>query len=137
MSGSNSSGPVAAPAPDPVAMTVHSGPSPLLPAGERRRRGGRFTALLVLLACAAPVIVSYFTYYVWRPSGRNNAADLIQRTGNSVVVDPHFDWGDQQFTGTSFNKQVLYEMHIGTFNLAVPSTPGSFDAAIEKLDYLA
>ena len=80
MSGSNSSGPVAAPAPDPVAMTVHSGPSPLLPAGERRRRGGRFTALLVLLACAAPVIVSYFTYYVWRPSGRNNYADLIQPT---------------------------------------------------------
>jgi hypothetical protein len=62
-------------------MTVHSGPSPLLPAGERQRRtGGRFTALLVLLACAAPVIVSYFTYYVWRPSGRNNYADLIQPT---------------------------------------------------------
>jgi len=81
MSGSNSSGPVAAPAPDPLAMTVHSGPTPLLPAGERKQRaGGRFTALLVLLACAAPVIVSYFTYYVWRPSGRNNYADLIQPT---------------------------------------------------------
>jgi hypothetical protein len=81
MSGSNSSGPVAAPTPDPLAMTVHSAPSPQLPIGERQRRsGGRFTALLVLLACLAPVIVSYFTYYVWRPSGRNNYADLIQPT---------------------------------------------------------
>jgi hypothetical protein len=62
-------------------MTVHSAPSPQLPIGERpRRSGGRFTALLVLLACLAPVIVSYFTYYVWRPSGRNNYADLIQPT---------------------------------------------------------
>jgi hypothetical protein len=80
MSGSNSYGPDAAPAPDPVALTVHSGPSPLLPAERQRRTGGRFTALLVLLACAAPVLVSYFTYYVWRPSTRNNYAELIQPT---------------------------------------------------------
>jgi hypothetical protein len=77
MSGSNSSDRVGTP--DPVALTVHSGPAPLLPGGARAsaRRGGRFTALLVLLACAAPVIVSYFTYYVWRPSARNNYAELI------------------------------------------------------------
>ncbi|MGM9488951.1 SCO family protein [Ideonella sp. YS5] len=81
MSGSNSSDPVAAAAPDPLAMKVHGGPAPHLPADVRQRRtGGRFTALLVLLACAAPVIVSYFTYYVWRPSARNNYADLVQPT---------------------------------------------------------
>ncbi|HJV67792.1 hypothetical protein [Ideonella sp.] len=66
---------------DPLALTVHSGPAPVLPrSGTSARTGGRFTALLVLLACAAPVIVSYFTYYVWRPSARNNYADLIQPT---------------------------------------------------------
>jgi len=34
--------------------------------------------LLVLLACAAPVLASYFTYYVIRPEGRVNYADLIE-----------------------------------------------------------
>ena len=84
MSGSNSSdrGDASAPAvsPDPMALTVHSGPTPLLPQGQGPRPRGRFTALLVLLACAAPVLLSYFTYYVWRPSGRNNYAELIQPT---------------------------------------------------------
>jgi cytochrome oxidase Cu insertion factor (SCO1/SenC/PrrC family) len=34
--------------------------------------------LLVLLACAAPVIASYFTYYVIRPDGRTNYGTLLQ-----------------------------------------------------------
>jgi hypothetical protein len=85
MSGSNSSDPGAASAPvapiDPMALTVHSGPAPRLPDEmPPARPRGRFTALLVLLACAAPVLLSYFTYYVWRPSARNNYAELIQPT---------------------------------------------------------
>jgi hypothetical protein len=62
---------------DPLALTVHSGPAAVL-ASERSR--GRFTAMLVLLACAAPVLLSYFAYYVWRPSVRSNYAELIQPT---------------------------------------------------------
>jgi hypothetical protein len=82
MSGSNSSNPAAgASAPqrmveDPLSLTVHGGPTAALP----QRARGRLTAFLVLLACAAPVIVSYFAYYVWRPSGRTNYAELIQPT---------------------------------------------------------
>ena len=38
---------------------------------------GRLKMLLVLLVCAAPVIASYFTYYVVRPEGRRNYGDLI------------------------------------------------------------
>ena len=34
--------------------------------------------LAVLLACAAPVIASYFTYYVIRPEGRRNFGELVQ-----------------------------------------------------------
>lgn len=65
------------------------------------------------------------------------ALQVTTNAGNSVVVDPHFDWEGQEFTGTTFNKFVIYEMHIGTFNRPDPSTPGTFEAAIEKLDYLA
>jgi hypothetical protein len=42
-----------------------------------RTRGGRWKMLLVLLVCAAPVVASYFTYYVVRPEGRRNHGDLI------------------------------------------------------------
>ena len=38
---------------------------------------GRLKMLLVLLVCAAPVIASYFTYYVIRPEGRRNHGELI------------------------------------------------------------
>ena len=33
--------------------------------------------LAILLVCAAPVIASYFTYYVLRPEGRRNFGELI------------------------------------------------------------
>eukprot|EP01034_Spumella_vulgaris_P005027 gene5027-6415_t len=33
--------------------------------------------IAVLLVCAAPVIASYFTYYVVRPEGRRNYGELI------------------------------------------------------------
>jgi hypothetical protein len=61
---------------EPVALTVHSVGLP--PAAGARRRSGRLTMLLVLLACAAPVIVSYFTYYVIRPEGRTNYGTLVE-----------------------------------------------------------
>ncbi len=34
--------------------------------------------LLVLLICAAPVVASYLTYFVIRPSGRTNYSELIE-----------------------------------------------------------
>ncbi len=33
----------------------------------------------------------------------------------SVVVDPHFDWDDQHFKRTSWNRTVIYEMHVKGF----------------------
>jgi hypothetical protein len=44
----------------------------------RAPRRGRLKMLLVLLVCAAPVIASYFTFYVLRPEGRSNYATLIE-----------------------------------------------------------
>jgi 1,4-alpha-glucan branching enzyme len=62
---------------------------------------------------------------------------LTTSAGNSVIVDPHFDWGDDSFAPRPFNQQVLYELHIGTFNRKDPASTGTFETAMEKLDYLA
>jgi nucleotide-binding universal stress UspA family protein len=48
--------------------------------GARRVRRGRLRMLLILLACAAPVIASYLTYYVIRPAERTNYGTLILPT---------------------------------------------------------
>ncbi len=46
------------------------------PAAQRTARG-RWKLLAVLAVCAAPLVASYFTYYVIKPSGRTNYGDLI------------------------------------------------------------
>jgi hypothetical protein len=70
-----------------LGLTVHGlpEPGPALAQSEQaaqRTRSGRWKMLLVLLVCAAPVVASYFTYYVIRPEGRRNFGELIdpQRT---------------------------------------------------------
>ncbi len=84
MSGSNSSAPDVHGVTDPVPLTVHgvSGPDLADPAvvAQGRTRLGRVKMLLVLLVCAAPVIASYFTYFVIRPEGRSNYGTLILPT---------------------------------------------------------
>jgi hypothetical protein len=64
---------------EPLGMTVHSMPTPEQLGGgtEVRTRSGRWKMIAVLLVCAAPVIASYFTYYVVRPDGRRNFGELI------------------------------------------------------------
>jgi hypothetical protein len=81
MSGSNSSVPGSNPVPQPespMSFTVHSMPPPALDDAARRTRSGRMKMLLVLAICAAPVVASYFTYFVIRPEGRTNYSELIQ-----------------------------------------------------------
>jgi hypothetical protein len=84
MSGSSSSNPAAdaaeRAAAEPLQLAVH--PMPRLDlraeATTRRTARGRWQLLLVVLACAAPVLASYFAYYVIRPEGRSNYAALIE-----------------------------------------------------------
>lgn len=78
MSGSNSSAPPDGP--DALSFTVHSMPSPGTSMRRQRVVGGRWRLLLLLAACAAPVVASYFAYYVVRPEGRTNYSDLILPT---------------------------------------------------------
>jgi hypothetical protein len=83
MSGSKLSNPAEknTPVDAPLAMTVHELPAPadVAQADAHRTRSGRMKMLLLLLVCMAPVIASYITYYVIRPTGSTrNHADLIQ-----------------------------------------------------------
>lgn len=46
-------------------------------AQERKRSRGRWKLFAVLMVCAAPLILSYLTYYVIKPEGRTNYGALI------------------------------------------------------------
>ncbi len=64
---------------EPLGLTVHNLP----PAGGaldslQRSRRGRWQMLGLLLVCAAPVVASYFTYYVVRPEGRRVFGELVE-----------------------------------------------------------
>lgn len=63
----------------PLGLTVHSMPTPMqtLDGQATRTTRGRWKMLAVMLVCAAPVIASYFSYYVLRPDGRRNFGELI------------------------------------------------------------
>jgi 1,4-alpha-glucan branching enzyme len=65
------------------------------------------------------------------------ALQMTTAAGNSVIVDLAFDWENDQFEPPTFNKQIIYEMHVGTFNRPDPSSPGTFETAMAKLDYLS
>lgn len=84
-----------------------------------------------------------YKYYITTKDGRvleknDPRARAITSSDNgfSVIVDNEFDWGDKTFAPLPKNQQIIYELHIGTFNRPDASTPGTFDTAIEKLDYL-
>src|SRR5262245_20149648 len=82
MSGSNSSFPAGKPGAldQPLGLTVYALPQPQEAAfaDGQRTRAGRWKMLLVALVCAAPVIASYFVYYVVRPEGRRSFGELIE-----------------------------------------------------------
>jgi cytochrome oxidase Cu insertion factor (SCO1/SenC/PrrC family) len=87
MSGSKSSTPAAgSPHAElkPLGLSVHGIATPDLSdsdiAARDRVRKGRLRMLLVLAVCAAPVLASYFTYFVIRPQARSNYGDLILPT---------------------------------------------------------
>jgi len=93
MSGSNSSNPGERATAEPLQLSVHSMPRLDLAdeAAARRTAGGRLKLLLVLLACAAPVVASYLTYYVIRPEGRSNYAALIDPAREMPAALPLLD----------------------------------------------
>jgi hypothetical protein len=65
---------------EPLGLTVHSLPAPqeTLAGDARRTAVGRLRMLLVLAVCAAPVIASYFTYYIVHPQAGRSFGELIE-----------------------------------------------------------
>jgi hypothetical protein len=125
MSGSNSSSPAAAPGSldQPLGLTVHSLPLPqeAAVADEQRTRTGRLKMLVVALVCAAPVVASYFTYYVVRPEGRRNYGELVdpQRPIPSI-------------TGIALDGKTVVLPSLQGQWLLVSVAGGACDAACEK-----
>lgn len=112
----------------PLGLTVHSLPSPADAAGltaARRTRSGRFKMLLVVLVCAAPVVASYFTYYVVRPEGRRVFGELI---------DPQRPLPDLQVQDAAGKPMRLTSLK-GQW-LLVSVAGGACDAACENHLYL-
>ncbi len=83
---------------EPLMLTVHSLPQldQSSASSAASTRAGRWKMLALLLVSAAPVIASYFTYYVIRPEGRRNYGELI---------DPQRPL--PALTGTNANGEVL------------------------------
>ena len=85
----------AAPADPLVQMSVHSLPRPGDDSQTQRTRWGRVKMLLVWAVCAAPVVASYFAYYVVRPEGRTNYGVLISPP-RPMPAGPAASWTDAQ-----------------------------------------
>ncbi|MCS7467275.1 malto-oligosyltrehalose trehalohydrolase [Stieleria sp. ICT_E10.1] len=72
--------------------------------------------------------------YFYRVDGGPRRPDPASRFqpqgvhGPSVVVDPSFDWTDQDYRAPSRDELIIYELHVGTFTDA-----GTFVAAIDRI----
>ncbi|HET9643311.1 MAG TPA: hypothetical protein VFP68_08125 [Burkholderiaceae bacterium] len=102
-------------------------PTPALADADRQRtRAGRWKMLAVLAVCAAPVVASYFTYFVIRPQGRNNYAALIQPTRGIPLRLPLVDLDGRPVDPASLKGQWLL-VSVGS---------GSCDAACDRRLFL-
>lgn len=52
----------------------------------KQTRAGRWKLLMVLAVCAAPMIFSYFTYYVIKPEGRTNYGTILDPRDYPIPV---------------------------------------------------
>lgn len=64
------------------------------------------------------------------------AKEVTNSNGNSLVIDPNFEWTDHDFEMPAWNELVIYEMHVGTFNVKEDGEPGTFYSVKERLGYL-
>ena len=67
-----------------------------------------------------------------RTPTRHHATNRLGRmVGRKLWIPARFEWSDDAWRGIKLERQVIYEMHIGTFTPA-----GTWLGAAEKLEYL-
>jgi 1,4-alpha-glucan branching enzyme len=65
------------------------------------------------------------------------ARALDDASGNSVLVDPNaYAWKSGPFVAPDFDHQIIYELHLGTFNVRAGEPHGTYQSAIDRLDAL-
>jgi 1,4-alpha-glucan branching enzyme len=84
-----------------------------------------------------------YKFVILTPEGeelyRNDprAARVENSSGNGIIHDPNaYVWKAKDYKTPEFNKHIIYEMHLGTFNDERGGAPGTWRSAMEKLDYL-
>jgi 1,4-alpha-glucan branching enzyme len=83
-----------------------------------------------------------YRYMIHGPAGPLSRIDpharkVTNAAGNGIIYEPKaFAWGEDIFNMATGNELVIYEMHIGTFNVKETGHPGTFQSAIEKFPYL-
>ena len=112
---------------DPVGLTVYDLPAPpqSAMADASRTRGGRVRMLLVMLVCAAPILLSYFTYYVIRPQSTSSFGQLIEPQRELPALAAT-DLQGQPVDVQSLRGQWLFMMVAG----------GACDSACERMLYI-
>lgn len=71
---------------------------------------------------------------IWKNDPR--ARQLTNSAGNSIIFGDDFAWSSLPYDSPTWDKAIVYEMHIGAFNDSPGGLPGTFDSAAQKLDYL-
>lgn len=112
----------------PLNLSVHDLPTPSAdPDAAARTRVGRIKMALILLACASPVIASYFTYYVIRPTGQ---------PGHGVLIQPPVDLPPAaSLPLTDLQGQAVEPRSLRDQWLLVVVADGACDSTCEKLLY--
>jgi 1,4-alpha-glucan branching enzyme len=65
------------------------------------------------------------------------SARVENSTGASIIHDPGaYYWNSTSFQAPPFNEQIIYEMHVGTYNDSPGFGPGNFQSVIAKLDHI-
>lgn len=112
-----------------VQMSVHSLP-PARQTPDQRTRRGRLKMLAVWAVCAAPVVASYLTFYVFRPQGGQAAYGALIMPARAMPLDantmPLADLDGRAVNAASLKGQWLLVAVAG----------GSCDARCEKHLYL-
>ncbi|GHC84272.1 glycogen debranching protein GlgX [Streptomyces flavofungini] len=68
---------------------------------------------------------------------RRNDLDSAPHTMTSVVVNPHFDWGDDRPPRTPYNETVIYEAHVKGLTMLHPELPDELRGTYAALTHPA